>query len=278
MASIIEQLIGLMNDEDKKKFAKTIAEHPEIYAQDAEANKLLELYNNGGNDDAAAAAAKAAADADAKAAADKVAADKVAADKAAADKAERDRLAAAAAAGDGNAAILAQLKDMNTNLDTRFKAIEKDMVRVADLPKYQQEMTVNNLRAMDDFAMVREEYRAEFGKALDRNAFQKFIEDQAKVGVKYLTDDKRSGFGKALDAFVSEDRIKLRIDNGVKEQMKTLRSGKSVAGSTETVALSAAQQVMAKAKEKAAGGNKSNLSAAIERLGKLDSASADVIQ
>lgn len=266
MATILEQLLGMMDDDGKKKVAKIVADNPQLFADDTEAAKLLEIYRGaGGDDDTANAAAAAKKAADDKAAADKAAADKLAADKAAADKAERDRLAAAAASGDANASILAKLTEMNTNLDNRFKSLESTMVKVSDLPKYRDEMTATAIKASDDYATVREEYRAEFGKPIDRAAFEKFIKDQAAANVVYVTDDKRSGFGKALDAWVSDERIKLKIDNGVKEQMKQLRSSKSVPGSTEATTLSNAQLVIKAAKEKAAGGVKSNLAAAIER-------------
>lgn len=265
MATVLEQLLTLLDDDDKKGLAKKIAEHPELIADDKEAANLLAIYKGSSSDDDEAKKAKELED------------QRKRDEQARLAKEEEDRKRAAAAStssGSDSAAILAKLDSMNSTLDTKLKSITDKMVSKDDLPKYREEMTAIAIKASDDYATVREEYRAEFGKPLDRAAFEKFINDQQAAGITYRTDadGKRTGFQKAMDAFVSDDRVKLRIDKGVEEGVKQKLSGQKVPGSTGAVALSAAQQVIAKAKEKAAGGARSNLTSAIDRLSHLDRA------
>ena len=273
MATIIEQLLGLLDENEKKSFAKKLSEHPELIADDAEAGKLLEIYRaSGSGDDDAAAKAKAEEEERQRQAKIKADAD--------AEEARKRAAAAGAGAGSGSAstdsaAILAKLTELNSNFSTEIKTVREKMVSKDDLPKLRDEMLATSIKASDDYATVREEYRAEFGKPLDRAAFEKFIQDQQAAGTTYRTDadGKKTGFQKAMDAFVAEDRIKLRIDKGVEEGVKQKTSGQKVPGSTGAVALSAAQQVIAKAKATAAGGQKTNLQSALDRLNALDRSS-----
>jgi len=164
-----------------------------------------------------------------------------------------------------SSAILAKLTELSTNLDTRFEELDTKFVPVAKLGEYRNDMLASSIRAADDYAQVRESHRAEFGEPLKRDDFEKFVMDQKTAGVGY------KDMAAAHDSFVFEKRNAKKIADGIAEGVKVKTSGTNVPGSTQTVGLSPAQQVIAKAKAAAVGtgDGKSNAMAAADRLAQL---------
>lgn len=160
-----------------------------------------------------------------------------------------------------NSAILSKLGELSNSLNTRLAELSKQFVPTSELPRYRTEMLASAIKASDDYATIREDHRAEFGKPLDRTAFEKYVSEQTAAGARF------SSMKAAHDAFVQEDRLNLRIARGVEEGIKTRKSAQSVPAQTTQIAMSPAQQVLAKARETASNNTAgSQSSAAAARL------------
>ena len=182
-----------------------------------------------------------------------------------------------AAASVDSAAILEQLKSISTSLsgyDAKLSAMEKKFIPVDKLGEYRSEIAGLSLKLADDLANIRENHREEFGERLDRNAFEKFVNDQKAAGVGY------KDLTAAHDAFVADKRVEKKIAEGVAAGVKQKTSALEVPGQTQSVGMSAAQQVLAKARAEAAaqGGNNRAMAAAEKlralRQGREDSGAA----
>ncbi len=157
-------------------------------------------------------------------------------------------------------AILSKLTELSTSIDTKLAELDKRYVPVTKLGEYRADILASSIKAADDYATVRETHRAEFGKPLDRDAFEKFVTDQTTAGVKF------TNMKAAHDSFVQEERINLRVQNGIAEGVRTKTSAATVPGQTQSVAMSPALQVLAKQREGAKTGDRANAAAAAERL------------
>lgn len=168
-------------------------------------------------------------------------------------------------AAGGNDAILAELRNLSTAMDTKLEALRKEFIPASKLPEYEGSIMARAIKASDDLAQVRETHRAEFGKPLDRDAFEKFVLDQQAAGTKF------KDMKEAHDRFVIKERTDAEVAKRVDEQVKQKKSGDQVPGQTTAVGLSPAQAVLKKAREAAKGGDgKSNAMAAAEKLAQLE--------
>ena len=154
------------------------------------------------------------------------------------------------------AVILNKLTALESSLDSRLEAKLKDYIPAAKLGDYREELLTLAIKSADDYATVRESHRAEFNELLDRTAFEKFVADQKAANISFRS------MSEAHDVFVKDKRVaasaaaeKAKIDAAVAEALKQARSAGTVPGQTQSVAMSAAQQVLAKARSTAAGGN-----------------------
>ncbi len=169
-----------------------------------------------------------------------------------------------AAAGSSDA-ILTELRNLSTSLDTKLEAIKKEFIPASALPQYRSEITSIAIKAADDMAQIRESHRAEFNKPLDRDAFEKYVIEQQTAGTKF------KDLHQAHDMFVTKERTAADVAKQVEEQVKQKRSADTAPGQTQSIGLSPAQAVMKKARESRAGGDgKSNAMAAAERLSQLE--------
>jgi len=178
----------------------------------------------------------------------------------------------APATADSNAAILAELQKLSSTFDAKLDAFKKEFIPAADLAKHRGEVTAAAIKAADDLAQIRESHRSEFGKPLDRDAFEKFVTDQQAAGTRFK--DLRA----AHDLFVTKERTDAEVNKRVDEQVKQKKSAESVPGQTQSVAMSPALAVMKKAREAAKGGDgKSNAMAAAEKLAALERGREDSV-
>jgi hypothetical protein len=169
------------------------------------------------------------------------------------------------AAAGGNDAILAELRNLSSSIDGKLAALESKFVPAAKLPEYRGEITAIAIKAADDMAQIRESHRAEFNKALDRDAFEKYVLEQQTAGTKF------KDLHQAHDMFVTKERTAADVAKQVEEQVKQKRSADTAPGQTQSIGLSPAQAVMKKARESRNGGDgKSNAMAAAERLAQLE--------
>ena len=184
---------------------------------------------------------------------------------------------ATSASSADSAAILKQLESISSSLsgyDAKLSAMEKKFIPVEKLGEYRSEIAGTTLKLADDLANIRENHREEFGERLDRNAFEKFVNDQKAAGVGY------KDLTAAHDAFVADKRVEKKIAEGVAAGVKQKTSAMEVPGQTQSVGMSAAQQVLSKARAEAAaqGGNNRAMAAAEKlralRQGREDSGAA----
>jgi hypothetical protein len=155
------------------------------------------------------------------------------------------------------------LADMSAKIDKSLADLDSRYVTAAKLPEYRTEMTGIAIKAADDYATVRENHRAEFGEPINRNEFEKFVTDQTTAGAKFVN------MNEAHDRYVAEKRVKAEIAKGIAEGLKQKSSAQNVPGQTQSVAMSPAQQVMAKAKAANASTSNDNAMAAAQRLADL---------
>jgi hypothetical protein len=161
--------------------------------------------------------------------------------------------------------LLAEIRALGSRMDTRMGEIEKKFVSVDKLPEYRTDILGAAIKASDDYAQVREDHRTEFGKPLDRTAFEKFVTDQREAGIRFK--DMKA----AHDNFVAKERQDAAIAKGIDDGLKQKRSGAMVPGQTQQVALSPAQEIIAKQKAaaSASGDGKTNAMIAAEKLAKI---------
>lgn len=265
--ALSEQLLELLDADTQAKVRAALQSKPELIVRDAKSRELLDLFY--GEDEPAAVTTPpvaavhvptvpSAASTTSSAAAPTV-------------TTTPNPPAANTGTSDSMAAILAELQGLKAKLD-------KDFIPVSKLPEYRAEILTLAIKSADDYATVRENHRAEFNESLDRSAFEKFVADQAAAGVRH------ANMSAAHDAFVKDKRVtaqaaaeKAKIDAAVAEALKQARSAGSVPGQTQSVAQSPAQEIMAKAKAAANGGNaESAAMRAARQLEELDRNRASV--
>lgn len=167
-----------------------------------------------------------------------------------------------------SAAILASLNGLKASIDERFKNVVT-MDKVNELgANLLNEATSRALRQADEISLIRETNRKEFGKELDRTAFEKFVTDNQDPTTKR---NKYATLTDAYDAMVAQERVTAQIAKGVAEGVKQVTSAATVPGQSTSTALSPAQQVMAKSRAAASNGDgKTGVQAAIDRLAALE--------
>jgi hypothetical protein len=155
------------------------------------------------------------------------------------------------------------LADMSAKIDKSLADLDSRYVTAAKLPEYRTEMTGIAIKAADDYATVRENHRAEFGEPINRDEFEKFVTDQSTAGAKF------KNMSEAHDRYVTEKRVAAQIKKGIDEGLKQKASAQNVPGQTQSVAMSPAQQVIAKARSTNEGESGSHALAAALRLADL---------
>lgn len=248
--TITEELLALLPPEQAAAFRKTLEANPGLAVRAAKETELYDLYMGNDDDDPASAAAAASA--------------------AASPAVHTPTLPSAAAAptagaAGGNDEIKELIKGLQTSLDAKVADLKKDFVPRSMVDQY----VATAVKVSDNYAQVREDHRAEFGETLSRTDFEKFIAAHPKgtwLDDAPGTENGKTGMKKAHDSFVADKRTQKLIKDGVAAGVKQELSARTVPGQTQSVALSPALQAMAKARETAGGGTKSNAMAAAERL------------
>lgn len=160
-------------------------------------------------------------------------------------------------------AILAALNGLKSSIDERFKnVITKDEVNKLGGELLNNAVTLA-LKQADEISMIRETNRREFGAELDRTKFEKFVLDNQDPTTKR---NKYSTLTEAYDAMVADERYKSRLAKDVAEQVKQKTSGATVPGQSTSTSMSAAQQVLAKARATNKTDSGSSVEAAVAEL------------
>jgi hypothetical protein len=247
--SIIDQLMALLPENERATVKAKLDANPDLAAANKKSTEVYNVYL--GNDEEAD---------DEPVVAPKPAPAPVAV-------APNPTAPVASSPAGGNDAILAEIRSLSTSIDGKLDAMRKEFIPASKLPEYEGTILARAIKASDDLSQIRESHRAEFGKPLDREAFEKFVNEQREAGTKFK--DLRQ----AHDMFVSKERNDAEVTRRVDEQVKQKKSGESVPGQTTSIGLSPAQAVLKKARESAKGADgKSNAMVAAERLANLDRA------
>ena len=177
-------------------------------------------------------------------------------------------------AADNSAAILEKLNGLNATLDAKLADLKKSVFTKDEWKQERTSATAYVLEQQDEMSQIREDHRSEFGERLDWPSFKTFYNAQVAAGVRFLddpteTDKGKKGLRKAYDSYVMDRRTQKQIETGVAAGVKQRESQLRVPAQTQATGLSPAQQVLAKAREGVAGGNKSNAMAAAEKLASI---------
>jgi hypothetical protein len=250
--TVVDQLMALLSADEQKILRAKLDANPALIAQDKKSSEIYSIYQGEDVEEVVPAATATTAPVTEPV-------------KPAAVAAPVTPTATVTASASPNDAILAELRNLSTSIDTRLAEMGKKFVSVDKLPEYQESMLASAIRAADDIMTVKQRHRTTFGKELDRDAFEKFVNENQAAGVKF------KNMNTAWEAFTQKDTTELEITRRVAEGIKQKKSGDDVPGQTQSVGLSAAQQVMKKARDgaKSADG-KSNAMAAAERLAQID--------
>jgi hypothetical protein len=264
--TIIEDLLELLEPDQRTAVQAKLAANPKLIAQDKFVHSLFGAYK-GLEEGTTPATTTTTTTTETPAAAHTPTVPSAAATTTPVAAAAATTTAASSA---DNKAIMDMLANLNKKLE--------NVVTADQIPKLGAELVNNaiahSLRQADELAVIRETHREEFGEKLDKAAFEKFVLDAQDPTTK------RSPYATltaAYDAMVSQKRIDKKIADGITEGVKHKTSGAAVTGQTQSTSLSPAQQVIAKAKA-TGGGGKSNLQAAIDRMAKLNSDNAAAVQ
>lgn len=179
----------------------------------------------------------------------------------------------AAPTTNANKEILDMLGSVKTSLETKLADLEKNSIKITDLPKYEGAMLEKTIRNAHLAARIEREHHAAFNEDLDLDKLGEFINEQGKKGVKFA--DIKSAYDKMVEPRVIEAKIAAGIAEGVKQKTSAV----TVPGQSQSSALSPAQQVIAKAKAAATSTEgKTNLQSAIDRLKTIDDSNAATVQ
>jgi hypothetical protein len=148
------------------------------------------------------------------------------------------------------------------------------------LPEYRKELLTLAIQSNAQYDDVREIHREEFGERLPFDQFKAFVE----LPENFIDGKSKFPSMKAAhDVFVAEKRkakqeadVQKRINDGIEEAKKQMRSGATVPGQTQQTAMSPAQQVMAKARAGVTGGADSAALKAARQMEELDHARTPV--
>lgn len=245
--TITEQLLALLSDTERAAVKAKLDANPKLLVQDAKAAEIYSIYQG-----------------DEPEAEPVVVAPVVTAPPVTAPVTTAPVTTTPVTAG-GNDAILNELRNLSASFDTKITALKAEFIPASKLPEYEGLITSRAIKAADDLAQVRETHRAEFGKPLDRDAFEKFVTDQQAAGTKF------KDLKQAHDMFVAKDRTDAEVVKRVDEQVKQKTSAATVPGQTQSIGLSPAQAVLKKAREAGKSGDgKSNAMAAAAKLAQLE--------
>ena len=265
-----EQLIDLLDVDTQSKVKAKLAENPKLIAEDAFTTELFGIYRgveSGATEPATTTTTAATADTTA-------AVIHTAALPSSATTTAAPTTTTTTSTND-SAAILAALTSLRTSVDDRLKNVmTKDEINSLGA-QLLNEATTRALKQADEISMIRETNRKEFGEELNRADFEKFVMDNQDVTTKR---NKYATLTDAYNAMVAEERQKALIAKGVEEGVKQKLSGKEVPGQTTTVALSAAQQVMAKAKKDGQAEGGTRLQGLIDRAAQLERSREATVQ
>jgi hypothetical protein len=264
--TLSEQLLALLDADGQAKVKAVFASNPALIAQDMKGTELVDVWSSfGGELEQPAAHVPALPSAATTTSTAQTPPTTTTTSTTVAPTVAAGTTTTSSGNADGLAKVLAELQGMRDQM-------AKDYVPVSKLGEYRNEILTHAIKTADDYSTIRENHRAEFSEPLDRNAFETFVATQNQAGVKFPS------LASAHDTFVKDKRVtasaaaeKSRIDAAVAEALKQQRSS-NVPGQTQTIAMSPAQQVIAKAKASAAGngGAESAALKAARQLEELD--------
>jgi hypothetical protein len=174
----------------------------------------------------------------------------------------------AAASGD-TAAILKQLTDLNTSLETRFKQLDEKYVPVSKLPEMSGQLLERAIRNSHQAMRIELKHTQEFpSEPFELEKVNAFLNDAKAAGRTY--PDLMS----AYDDMVKEKRVEAKIKKGIEEGLKQKKSAETVPAQSGATALSPAQEAMRKARGDGAGNNLTDISDKLRKIKEQREASA----
>ena len=275
--TILERLQAILDADTNTKLKAAVQKHPELLVDDAFAASVVSIFELGGSSDGDGNDAGSGAGAGTGTGT----ATHTAALPSAAGTSSAAQPVIAESSTNSNAAILAALTGIKTSLtsmEDKFKnVVTKDQIPVLGA-QLVNDAIAHSLRQADELSTIRETFHAEFpDKKWDKKAFEDFVlanqtETEDPATHAKIKRNKFSTLTDAYDAMVGKDRMAAEIAKGVADGVKQKMSGATVPGQTTSTALSAAQQVMAKAKKDQAAEGGSRLQNLIERASQLEKA------
>ena len=252
--TIAEQLLAMLPENERAAFRAKLDMNPKLIAQDVKSTEIYSIYQGDDTDpEPVVVAAPVTATAATVATAAPVIAPVVP--------------TVPNSSASGNESILAELRNLSASINGRFETLRQEFIPMSKLDEYRTDWTNTAMKGSDDLAQVRENHRAEFGKPLDRDAFETYVINQKAAGVRF------KDLKQAHDMFVQTERTESTIAKRVEEQVKQKRSADTAPGQTQSIGLSPSQAVLKKAREGVKGGDgKSNAMAAAQRLSQLERA------
>jgi hypothetical protein len=268
--TLSEELLALLDADTQAKVKAALASKPDLMVRDLKGKELLDLYDGVAADDTTTTTTTTATHTPTlPSSATTTAAGTTTV-------ASGSTTSTTGAAGE-LAVVLARLEALKSDFATTIDAKLKDYIPASKLDEYRTSLLTSAIKSADDYASVRESHRAEFNEPLDRTAFEKFVVDQKAANVGYPS------MSAAHDAFVKDKRVtaaaaaeKAKIEAAVAEALKQARSSGSVPGQTQSIAMSPAQQVIAKAKAAGNGNTASNAEKVAQQLEALERNRASV--
>ena len=160
---------------------------------------------------------------------------------------------AAAAPSADQSALLAALNGLKASMDGLKTSTESKLANVItkdQLPTLSAEIYGRSIQLADETFELKAEHKANFSEPLDLQKLAEFNAEARKAGTVY------PNMRAAYNAMYADKLSDKKVEAKVAEQVKQKLSAASVPGQTTSSALSPQQQVMAKARAKAAeGGN-----------------------
>jgi hypothetical protein len=261
MATIIEQLQGLLSKEGNAELNAALRKRPELLTDDAFAAKIISIYD--GAPEVAASATTTETPVTTTTVTHTPTVPSAAATTAAA------QTVTSSTAGN-NDSILAAIQGLKSSMDgfrTTTEATLKNVVTVDKLPELGRQLRSQAIQDAHLTMKIEQLNKTTFGEDLDLTKLGTFIEDQKKAGTVY--PDVEKAYLAMVGDKLTEITIAKKVDEGVKQKL----SAATVPGQTTSAALSPSQQVIAKQKAAAQGnGAGDNVSRAIAALEQRDRA------
>jgi hypothetical protein len=263
MATILERLQSILDEDTNVKLKEAVKAHPELLVDDAFASNILSIYE--GSPASASGSATTTEPVTTVAAATHTPTVPSAATTTAA-----AQTVTSSTAGN-NDSILAAIQGLKSSMDgfrTTTEATLKNVVTVDKLPELGRQLRSQAIRDAHLTMKIEQLNKTTFGEDLDLTKLGTFIEDQKKAGTVY--PDVEKAYLAMVGDKLTDITIAKKVDEGVKQGL----SAATVPGQTTSAALSASQQVIAKQKAAAANNNGTgdNVSRAIAALEQRDRA------